>query len=477
MATFGIHGAVDQFSDLPDPSRFDLQTTFIVRQDTGAPHGAGLYRVQLQDGAYFWDFFDPLSMQRADEVPYDNQASGLAAENLQQAVDLLATGSTGSRTPGQVVYIDPVQGVDANGRGSAGKPYRTVNYAYEQTPVVAAGLASVDGQKQWAQEKLIFDLAPGEYTEDIVLGLKRARIELRGDGVRILGGITLQARFADIPAAYTGSQAGWADNPFPWTSNMVSPVLEINGFGGGMEAGHVTQNFLVRDAVRVVLQTGGGSWMGKVGALYAMFNRVMLKGGVIATDDGLGGAFDSPSVTVEVNDSAVEGGIIGSVRTAASSSINLVLKAANSQLKSVLGPVCNIFEIDNCRIRNLDRTVDATGLTGQVTYGDIQSNTSSAYTGIINCGFEGTVCAIGNSGSMRAFRLDAVSWSNLQARGGITNGGAGINLILADVANGVGYDGAYDQTDVWSGAAPVNLQDAVQRMAVALRAQINAAIP
>lgn len=106
MATFGIHGAVDQFSDLPDPSRFDLQTTFIVRQDTGAPHGAGLYRVQLQDGAYFWDFFDSLSMQRADEVPYDNQASGLAAENLQQAVDLLAAGGNtenGSSSPAYIV--------------------------------------------------------------------------------------------------------------------------------------------------------------------------------------------------------------------------------------------------------------------------------------------------------------------------------------------------------------------------------------
>ena len=101
MATYGIHGAVDRYADLPDAARLDLNTTFIVRLDENAPNGAGLYWVRLSGSVRVWEFLDALSLQRADEVPYDNRSSGLQASNVQTALDLLSAGmADGSGIPG-----------------------------------------------------------------------------------------------------------------------------------------------------------------------------------------------------------------------------------------------------------------------------------------------------------------------------------------------------------------------------------------
>ncbi len=96
-ASHGIKGAVDAFGDLPDPQTLALGTIFIVRQDTGAPDGNGLYWVQGSPKA--WVYFDALNMQDAEEVPYSDASddgsgasawNGTAPVDLSEAVDRLA---------------------------------------------------------------------------------------------------------------------------------------------------------------------------------------------------------------------------------------------------------------------------------------------------------------------------------------------------------------------------------------------------
>ena len=58
MASFGIHGAVDFFSQLPPAARLDLDTTYIVRQPTGATSGAGLYWVVKDGASRKWVYLD-----------------------------------------------------------------------------------------------------------------------------------------------------------------------------------------------------------------------------------------------------------------------------------------------------------------------------------------------------------------------------------------------------------------------------------
>ena len=97
-ATHGIKGAVDLYSELPDPTSLPLGTIFIVRQDAGTPNGNGLYWVQGDPKA--WEYLDALNMQNAGEVSYtdnSNDGTGMSAWNgappseVNEAVDRLAS--------------------------------------------------------------------------------------------------------------------------------------------------------------------------------------------------------------------------------------------------------------------------------------------------------------------------------------------------------------------------------------------------
>jgi hypothetical protein len=91
-AAYGIGGAVDTYAELPDPATPPPETLYIVRQDTGAPNGNGLYRTEGDPAA--WVFLDALNLQKAAEVPYDNGGSGLTGTTVQAAVDEIATQGT-----------------------------------------------------------------------------------------------------------------------------------------------------------------------------------------------------------------------------------------------------------------------------------------------------------------------------------------------------------------------------------------------
>lgn len=86
-ASYGIQGAVNTYGDLPDPTTLEERTIYVVRQNAGAPSGDGLYWVQDLGAGNVWAFLDKLNLQDASEVPYDNAASGLAATDVQGAID------------------------------------------------------------------------------------------------------------------------------------------------------------------------------------------------------------------------------------------------------------------------------------------------------------------------------------------------------------------------------------------------------
>ena len=97
-AAHGIDGAVDTYAELPAANTLPVKTIYIVRQDSGAPSGNGLYWIQGDPKA--WVYLDALNLQVAAEVPYpdgsDNGSgssawNGTAPANVGEAIDRLAS--------------------------------------------------------------------------------------------------------------------------------------------------------------------------------------------------------------------------------------------------------------------------------------------------------------------------------------------------------------------------------------------------
>lgn len=337
-----------------------------------------------------------------------------------------------------IVHIDGTNGTDAVGRGSIMQPYKTITYAYSQVPSAASNI------NQWCLEKLILKVAPGDYTENVELGLKRARTAIMGEGVYINGTVTQTWLVADIPYSGTpGAPINGAALPAPYT-NFAAPTFELIGFGGGMEGGYVSKNLMIQGLVKIatIPWAATSTWQSS-GVLSGFFftNHVQLRGGFnvchdIATFPNSVGA----AITGEINSSSIEGSYLGVAPfTAGQQLTNLDincffgLKAHNSQLKSTLGPRISIAEIDGCRIVNMDRTMGAT-----VTNGSIVGQDSSNFSGIVNSPFAGTVYNIGRSVGVTAvaFKMDANSYASLQTKT-INAGTAPITYNLIDKASGV----------------------------------------
>src|SRR3989339_2282969 len=58
-AAHGIDGAVDTYAELPAANTLPVKTIYIVRQDSGAPSGNGLYWIQGDPKA--WVYLDALN--------------------------------------------------------------------------------------------------------------------------------------------------------------------------------------------------------------------------------------------------------------------------------------------------------------------------------------------------------------------------------------------------------------------------------
>ena len=337
-----------------------------------------------------------------------------------------------------IVHVDTVAGVDAVGRGSIMLPYKTINYAYSQVSNASSDI------NKWCLEKLIIKIAPGDYVENVELGLKRARTALMGEGVYINGTVTQTWLVADIP--YTGTPSApinGAALPAPYT-NFAAPTFELIGFGGGMEGGYVSKNLVISGLVKMcgTPWATNSNWQAS-GVLQSFFftNHVQLRGGFnVAHDISTYPNSVGLTVTCEINSSSIEGGYLGVAPFASGQQlttldINCVcnLKAHNSQLKSILGPRISIAEIDGCRVGSMDRT-----MAGAVTNGAITGQNSNSFSGIVNCPFNGGTYKIGRSVGTTAvsFKMDANSYAELIGKT-IDSGTAAITYVLIDKALGV----------------------------------------
>jgi len=475
MASYGIHGCVDHYADLPEAAKLDLGTVFLVRADAGAPSGAGLYWVRKDTGGKAWVYLDGLSMQRADEVPYDDTASALPVANVQQAIDLLAGG--GAALEAFEIHVDPAHGIDAPGRGGPASPFQTIAYAFGQVSDLGNDTPALT---QWCAEQLIFRLAPGEYDEgDILLGLKRAHIVLQGQGVVIPGDVGLRFDLADIPTlkeATLDDGRTLVNAPgLPWPLDYFpSPSLTILGETPAFDGGAQTRSVMIGGRVcfdytepRASDGTHQG-WYGRIGLAYPALVNARVDGGFAVT-----GRASRALAQLYVDNVWFMNGCIGVDCDADLLETATVLLRARHALVGawgggcVLGSNVQISEMRSCWVNGMDRTLALPG--GFITTRD---------DGIRDCRFTGDVFRFGGSSSPKSVTLDAASFASLQARkaAGADWDDAHVDYALLDTAAGVAYDGAESQTGVWDGDAPVDLQEAVRRLALAVQTLSGGAI-
>jgi hypothetical protein len=335
----------------------------------------------------------------------------------------------------ETVYVDSVNGVDEASRGTLLRPFKTINYAYAQVSSASADLT------KWASEKLIISLAAGNYTEEVVIGFKRARVAVVGDGVFISGGLTVKMLKEETPTITAGGL------PAPWTGDNVRATFEMVGTGGGMEGGYVSKNIIVNGQVKLLSESwaNASSWQfGGALSHYVFMSNVQLRAGLISVHDSK--AFTGtvgPNITAEIDSCSIEGGYLGAQPLTAGANMltgtnhQFNIKAHNSQLKSTIGPRATILEIDGCRVMNIDRTMGGT-VAGSQDAAGVTAQDSSSYSGIVNSPFAGTVYKLGRTTTAGAvtLRMDANSYASLIGKT-IDAGASTLSYNLIDKASGV----------------------------------------
>ena len=377
----------------------------------------------------------------------------------------------------QEIYIDPTLGVDAVGRGGYNNPYATINYAYSQVASAASNLT------KWCSEKILFKLAPGTYNENVVMGFKRARIALMGEGVFINGSLTVNLLIADHPTITAGGL------PAPWTGDNARATFELIGSGGGMEGGYTSENLMINGLVKIqsFAWANNSSWQfGGALSHYFFTNKVQLRGGLVSVHDPVTytGTI-ATNLSIEIDSSSIEGSYLGAQPITAGanmlSAANHVfnIKAHNSQLKSTIGPRAAILEIDGCRILNMDRTMGGT-VTGTQDASGITSQDSTSYSGIVNSPFAGTIYKLGRSSTAGTitFKMDANSYAALMSKT-IDAGASTLAYNLIDKASGVSVTAApvnYTRTSADVEASLVGLDTALAGKAALVHTHTSANI-
>jgi len=346
------------------------------------------------------------------------------------------------------VYVDPVNGTDAPGGGTLGQPYASINYAYSQVTSLGAPANSTYNASvgQFVSEKLIFRLAPGRYTGDVTLGFKRARVQLIGNGVQILGNVKLSAVRADFPAA--SLEALKASFPSPWTGVSAQMTFEITGeAGGGVEADTTADPFVVTGFSTLAFEESafagsglGSNWDNNYGQFNFYANKANVIGGMlIATSYTIPTTNGLPTSVIEIDSCTIgeasspirtylgavpyaylaspttwSTGTVGSANKAPTGTITL--KCHNSTLGAAIGPRLTIGEIDGCRIYDIDRT-----MLGTVDNGAVTGSTSTSYIGMVinqfrvysGAGIPVSQYQIGSSSSGARYKMDSTSYTTL----------------------------------------------------------------
>jgi hypothetical protein len=292
------------------------------------------------------------------------------------------------------VYVDPVNGTDAPGGGTLSAPYASINYAYSQVtslgnPSNSTYNASVG---QFVTEKLIFQLAPGRYVEDVTLGFKRARVQLIGNGVQIVGNVKMSAVRADFPAS--SMEALKASFPAPWAGVSAQMTFEITGeAGGGVEADTTADPLVVTGLSSLAFEESafagsgvGSNWDNNYGQFNFYANKANLIGGMVLgtsytvpTTNGL------PTSIIEIDGCTVgEAGVvrsyIGAVPYAYVSSpstwSNGTGQATGTQSGTTLQDTTKAWTVN----QYAGATVSLTGGTGSGQTATVVSNTATTLT-------------------------------------------------------------------------------------------------
>jgi hypothetical protein len=417
------------------------------------------------------------------------------------------------------VYVDSTNGSDSPGGGTLSKPYASINYAYSQVaslgnPSNAAYDANVG---RFVTEKLIFRLAPGRYVGDVTLGFKRARVQLIGNGVQVVGNVKFSAVRADFPAS--SMEALKASFPSPWTGASAQCTFEVTGeAGGGVEADTTADPFVITGLTSLAFEESafagsglGSNWDNNYGQFNFYANKVNVIGGMlIATSYTIPTTNGLPTSVIEIDGCTIgeasspirtylgavpyaylaspttwSTGTVGSANKAPTGTITL--KCHNSTLGAAIGPRLTIGEIDGCRIYDIDRT-----MLGTVDNGSVTGSTSTSYIGMVvnqfrvysGTGIPASQYRIGAATGTSRYKMDATSYTTLAFS---RNSSGVLTARTLDVGGGVSYDLLDDSRSLgyvpgtsgnWVAPAPTTVQNAIDRLATAMfTLRGNSAIP
>jgi hypothetical protein len=380
------------------------------------------------------------------------------------------------------VYVDPVNGVDSPNGGTLNKPYASINYAYSQVTSLGNPTNTTYNAQvgQFVTEKLIFRLAPGRYTGDVTLGFKRARMQLIGDGVQIIGNVKLSAVRADFPAA--SMEALKASFPSPWTGVSAQMTFEITGeAGGGVEADTSADPFVVTGFSTLAFEESafagsglGSNWDNNYGQFNFYANKANLIGGMlIATSYTIPTTNGLPTSVIEIDSCTIgeasspirtylgavpyaylaspttwSTGTVGTTNKAPTGIITL--KCHSSTLGAAIGPRLTIGEIDGCRIYDIDRT-----MLGTVDNGAVTGSTSTSYIGMVinqfrvysGAGIPVSQYQLGAATGTTRYKMDSTSYTTLafsrSGSGVLTprtlNLGGGVSFDFLDDSRSLAY--------------------------------------
>lgn len=357
----------------------------------------------------------------------------------------------------ETVHVDNVNGVDEVGRGTLLRPFKTINYAFSQVQALGNHLNTVYNANvgRFLTEKLVIRMAPGTYTENVVLNFKRARVALVGNGVTIVGDVRMEIREVDFPASSLRGATMAASFPAPWTgwTSGALQCFEIAGeAGGGVQADGTSNTVQVTGLTSIVFSDSpanaingnafiacragsgvGDTWDSKYGGFYSYIKSASLSRGIVyATQHSAA----TPSITechFEIDGSrigsdlsirnyfgAVPHSYIANYATwsTANGTTNkaptgiMNCKVHNTFIDSVLGPRLQISDFDSCRIRDIDHAMG-----GTVDNGAITGNVSSSTRGIVNTQFRTSTgtnqMRLGAPSGSTRLKIDSVSYTTL----------------------------------------------------------------
>jgi hypothetical protein len=372
----------------------------------------------------------------------------------------------------ETVHVDDVNGVDEVGRGSMLRPFKTINYAYSQVPSLGAPSNTTYNANvgRYVTEKLVIHLAPGRYAENVVLGFKRARVRITGDGATIVGDVKMSVKLADFPAA---SLENFKNSfPAPYTGASAFMNFEVVGKsgGGGLESDPTANVLVVTGQVSMAFEEttvpGSGvifpNWDGSFGQFYAYLRGASVGNFVVTTSHNAAtptlpaGVIEIESCNIASSSATyrMHTGIVPYAYLADFATWNTTtkgtanktptgtwtLKAHNSTFGNVIGPRLTLGEMDGCRIYDIDRS-----MRGTVDNGAISGSTSTSYLGIINNQFRiyggsgdlASAYKIGQASGSTRYKIDSVSYTTLAFS---RNSSGVLTARTLDVGGGVNYD-------------------------------------